>query len=279
MDIELADLYANQQNVLIEVFRRILMKKTKHIYIIVILIFIIFISRYKFRNIEGEEIGQTAKKENDSAVLNLEVGLNAMPISEMEKKEHEEVNKLTGQLEAFFKTSLQPNETPICFYEGMNQFAVYKKTLEKDIIFVDVVFVEKETNRIFTWNGDEMIPLGSLEDGKVSFPEIQDFSNKSYIPAKKMTGDELLVNVMSKLEQNGLNHLNLIYDGTIKFLNRNYDMISSFESFEDHIIRNQGYYIDSTNGDIYCVAEDAESLRTELFYIDNLYLEKLPDFS
>ena len=275
----MADLYANQQNVLIEVFRRILMKKTKHIYIIVILIFIIFISRYKFRNIEGEEIGQTAKKENDSAVLNLEVGLNTMPISEMEKKEHEEVNKLTGQLEAFFKTSLQPNETPICFNEGMNQFAVYKKTLEKDIIFVDVVFVEKETNRIFTWNGDEMIPLGSLEDGKVSFPEIQDFSNKSYIPAKKMTGDELLVNVMSKLEQNGLNHLNLIYDGTIKFLNRNYDMISSFEFFEDHIIRNQGYYIDSTNGDIYCVAEDAESLRTELFYIDNLYLEKLPDFS
>ena len=98
----MADLYANQQNVLIEVFRRILMKKTKHIYIIVILIFIIFISRYKFRNIEGEEIGQTAKKENDSAVQNLEVGLNTMPISEMEKKEHEEVNKLTGQLEALF---------------------------------------------------------------------------------------------------------------------------------------------------------------------------------
>ena len=45
---------------------------------------------------------------------------------------------------------LQPNETPICIYEGMNKFAVYKKTLEKNIIFVDVVFVEKETNRIFT---------------------------------------------------------------------------------------------------------------------------------
>ena len=93
-----------------------------------------------------------------------------------------------------------------------------------------------------------------------------------------MTGDldELLDNVMSKLEQNGLNPLNLIYDGTTKFLNRDYYMIRSFDSFEDHIIRNQGYYIDSTNGDIYCVAEHAESLRTELFYIDNLYLENLP---
>ncbi|EOS25003.1 hypothetical protein C804_04786 [Lachnospiraceae bacterium A4] len=255
------------------------MKKIKRMYIIIILIFISIISRYKFRNIEREETGQTAKKENDGALQNFEAGLNAMPMSEMEMEEHEEQNELTGRLEAYYKTFLQPNETPICIYEGMNKFAVYKKTLEKNIIFVDVVFVEKETNRIFTWQEDEMIPIGNLEDGKVNFSEMQDFSNKSYILMKKMAGDELLVNVMSKLEQNGLNHLNLIYDGTIKFLNRNYYMISSFESFEDHIIRNQGYYIDSTNGDIYCVAEDAESLRTELFYIDNLYLEKFPDFS
>ena len=62
-----------------------------------------------------------------------------------------------------------------------------------------------------------------------------------------MTGDldELLDNVMSKLEQNGLNPLNLIYEGTTKFLNRDYYMIRSFDSFEDHIIRNQGYYIDN----------------------------------
>ena len=252
------------------------MKKIKRMYIIIILIFISIISRYKFRNIEREETGQTAKKENDGALQNFEAGLNAMPMSEMEMEEHEEQNELTGRLEAYYKTFLQPNETPICIYEGMNKFAVYKKTLEKNIIFVDVVFVEKETNRIFTWQEDEMIPIGNLEDGKVNFSEMQDFSNKSYILMKKMAGDELLVNVMSKLEQNGLNHLNLIYDGTIKFLNRNYYMISSFESFEDHIIRNQGYYIDSTNGDIYCVAEDAESLRTELFYIDNLYFENLP---
>ena len=54
-----------------------------------------------------------------------------------------------------------------------------------------------------------------------------------------MTGDldELLDNVMSKLEQIGLNPLNLIYDGTTKFLNRDYYMIRSFDSFEDHIIR------------------------------------------
>ena len=252
------------------------MKKIKRMYIIIILTFIIIVCGYTFKNIWLEETGQTAKKENDSALHNFEVGLNAMPMSEMEMEEHEEQNELTGRLEAYYKTFLQPNETPICIYERMNKFAVYKKTLEKNIIFVDVVFVEKETNRIFTWQEDEMIPIGNLEDGKVSFSEMQDFSNKSYIPKKKMAGDELLVNVMSKLEQNGLNHLNLIYDGTIKFLNRNYYMISSFESFEDHIIRNQGYYIDSTNGDIYCVAEHAESLRTELFYIDNLYLENLP---
>mgnify|MGYP001039300542 CR=1 FL=1 len=93
-----------------------------------------------------------------------------------------------------------------------------------------------------------------------------------------MTGDldELLDNVMSKLEQNGLNPLNLIYDGTTKFLNRDYYMIRSFDSFEDHIIRNQGYYIDSTNGEIYCVAENADSLRTELYYIDNLFFERIP---
>lgn len=93
-----------------------------------------------------------------------------------------------------------------------------------------------------------------------------------------MTGDldELLDNVMSKLEQNGLNPLNLIYDGTTKFLNRDYYMTRSFDSFEDHIIRNQGYYIDSTNGEIYCVAENADSLRTELYYIDNLFFERIP---
>ncbi len=53
-------------------------------------------------------------------------------------------------------------------------------------------------------------------------------------------------------------------------------MIRSFDSFEDHIIRNQGYYIDSTNGEIYCVAENADSLRTELYYIDNLFFERIP---
>ncbi len=81
--------YLDLTMIAILVFRRIIMKKIKCMYIIIILIFISIISRYKFRNIEGEEIGQTAKKENDSAVQNLEVGLNAMLISEMEKKEKE----------------------------------------------------------------------------------------------------------------------------------------------------------------------------------------------
>ncbi len=73
-------------------------------YIIIILIFISIISRYKFRNIEREETGQTAKKENDGALQNFEAGLNAMPMSEMEMEEHEEQNELTGRLEAYYKT-------------------------------------------------------------------------------------------------------------------------------------------------------------------------------
>ena len=40
--------------------RRIIMKKIKRMYIIIILIFISIISRYKFRNIEREDTGQTA---------------------------------------------------------------------------------------------------------------------------------------------------------------------------------------------------------------------------
>ena len=67
--------YLDLTMIAILVFRRIIMKKIKCMYIIIILIFISIISRYKFRNIEGEETGQTAKKENDGALQNFEVGL------------------------------------------------------------------------------------------------------------------------------------------------------------------------------------------------------------
>ena len=82
------------------------MKKIKRMYIIIILTFIIIVCGYTFKNIWLEETGQTAKKENDSALHNFEVGLNAMPMSEMEMEEHEEQNELTGRLEAYYKTFL-----------------------------------------------------------------------------------------------------------------------------------------------------------------------------
>ena len=53
------------------------MKKIKRMYIIIILTFIIIVCGYTFKNIWLEETGQTAKKENDSALHNFEVGLNA----------------------------------------------------------------------------------------------------------------------------------------------------------------------------------------------------------
>jgi len=88
--------------------------------------------------------------------------------------------------------------------------------------------------------------------------------------SENITEDELLDKVMEALEQTGCNELNLIYDGTIEFVNRDYYMISSFDDFEDHILREQGYYIDCKNGYLYRVGENPDSLRTELYYITNL---------
>ena len=49
---------------------------------------------------------------------------------------------------------------------------------------------------------------------------------------------------------------------------RTYDVVSGFDDFPDHIIRGQEYYIDRETKNVYRVEEEAEFLRTELYYID-----------
>ncbi len=201
----------------------------------------------------------------------------------MNMAENKDIDILVKQLEILIQRNefesflFQSEEKAICIYEGtiefdtMNdKFALYKETVEKDIVFVNMIFIEKETGNIYTWREEELIQIGALERVKLELTNSSESEIDNNSLYENITEDELLDKVMEALEQIGCNKLNLIYDGRIEFVNRNYYMISSFDDFEDRILRDQGYYIDCKNGYIYRVGENTDFLRTELYYITNL---------
>lgn len=185
--------------------------------------------------------------------------------------------------ERFF---FQSDENVICVYEGTIEFdsindkyALYKETAEKDIVFVNMLFVEKETGMIYTWEGENLVLVSMKEAEKWNLPGDSELETEHDWSYENILVDELLSEVMETLEQTGHSEKNLIYDGTIDFIHRSYYMVSGFENFEDHILRGQTYYIDRKDGYLYCVEEEPDSLRTELYYIGDLKTETIQSFS
>lgn len=176
-----------------------------------------------------------------------------------------------SQLEYF---SYENGEKAICVYEGTydsevigSKFAVYKETLMKDIVFVNMLVIEADTYNIYTWNEDCLTHIGVIEIEELELSEISEYEDDSELLFVNISEIELLDYVIDVLAQNGFNNLKLIYDGDSEFINRKYYVVSSFSDFEDHIIREETFYIDMENGNIYQTSENNDYLRTELHYI------------
>lgn len=233
-------------------------------------------------NIENEVIDREQNcEENTESLLNTE-GITEWEMINNEEKTEDRYLQIM-QLEMSIENNkfedflFQSEEKAICIYEGtinfdaMNdKFALYKETIGKDIIFINMLFIEKETGNIYTWKGEDLEKIGVWEEAEFEQEDVLETENDSGLLYENISADELLDNVMKILEQNGCSQLNLIYDGTVEFINRKYYMVNSFDNSEEHILRDQGYYIDMNRGYIYCVEENAEYLRTELYYIGKL---------
>lgn len=182
-----------------------------------------------------------------------------------------------NQLENFLFYS---GENAICVYEGISfeinahKFAVYKETVEKDILFENMLFIEHDTGDIYTWGGEELKKLTLIN----SF-NMDEFEGGADILAKDTSIDRvyerdeiepLMSEIIDLLMQDGSRDLEMIYDGTTDLINKKYFGISLMEDFEDHIVRSQHYYLDVESGNLYVGGEDVLSLRTELYYIGNI---------
>lgn len=169
-------------------------------------------------------------------------------------------------------------EKAVCVYEGMklpeinaHTFAVYKETKGKDILFENTIFIESDTGNMYTWSGkelDKLMPIGSFKLDKTK--EV----NNSIITTNQIYEDYeidvLMDNAIKVLAQNGGNNLELVYDGKIDLINRKYFIFSTYENFEDRILKNYSYYLDMNSGDLYEGRENVTFLRTELYFIGNI---------
>lgn len=230
-------------------------------------------------NIENEVIDREQNcEENTESLLNTEDVTEWEIINNEEKNEDRylQIRQLKMSIEnnKFEDFLFQSGEKAICIYEGtinfdsMNdKFALYKETIEKDIIFINMLFIEKETGNIYTWKGEDLVKIGVYEKSEPEQADILELEKDSSLLYENISTDELLNNVMKVFEQNGYNQLNFIYDGTVEFINRKYYMVSSFNNSEERILRDQEYYIDMNKGYIYSVKENADYLRTELYFI------------
>lgn len=203
------------------------------------------------------------------------------------------------------KLSFPLQENIICVYEGLNNssqlsaagciagiydtYVIYRETQENDIRFVNLLYsaqetgdlyawkdqylvpiVEQETGDFYVWNDGDLVLIGTREEKQQGARENPKAKPQKDLPRENMTESELLEQTMYILRRAGYDETNLIYDGTRHFLNRTYDVVSGFDDFPDHIIRGQEYYIDRETKNVYRVEEEAEFLRTELYYIDTL---------
>lgn len=172
--------------------------------------------------------------------------------------------------------SYQSGERAICVYEGTydfelsgSKFAVYKETLKKDIVFVNMLIIEDDTYNIYTWNEDSLTDIGVIEKEELELNEVSEYNDSNFLFGN-IKEIALLDYVVDVLAQSGFNNLKLIYDGDCEFINRKYYVVSSFNDFEDHIIREETFYIDMENGNIYQISENNDYLRTELRYFGSL---------
>jgi len=228
-------------------------------------------------SIEDEVIDKEQNYEENAESLSINEDITEGEIIEEENADMDlTIRRLEMSIEnnKFEDFIFQSEEKAICIYEGNinfdllnDKFALYKETIEKDIIFISMLFIEKETGNIYTWKNEDLVKIGVWEEAEFEQADVLEPENDSGLLYENISADELLNNVMKVLEQNGCSQLNLIYDGTVEFINRKYYRVSSFDNFEEHILRDQVYYIDMARGYIYCVEENAEYLRTELYYI------------
>ncbi len=170
--------------------------------------------------------------------------------------------------------SYQSGERAICVYEGTydsellgSKFAVYKETLMKDIVFVNMVIIEADTYNIYTWNEDCLTYIGVVGKEKLELNEFAEYDDVPNLLFENIKENELLDCVIKVLAKNGFSDLKLMYDGDCEFINRKYHVVSSFIDFEDHILREETFYVDMENGNIYEVSENNDYLRTELWYL------------
>ena len=146
--------------------------------------------------------------------------------------------------------------------------ALYKETVEKDILFINILYIESNTGNIYTWDKENLILIGTLE--QLEAVNIYEQENIQDLLLKNITEDNLMNDLVRVLNKNGYTNIKLIYDGTQDFANKKYHVVSTYDDFEDHIIRTQEFYIDIENGNIYIVSDNNEFMRNELYYVDNL---------
>lgn len=175
----------------------------------------------------------------------------------------------------FEKFKFQIGEKAICIYEGKIDsplrayaYAIYRETVDKNIIFENMFYVEYATGNIYTWEGENLesiVAIGVLDKTELTLMNIPD----------KEIIDKLMDKTMNLLIEKGSINLKLIYEGMSSFANREYFLFSSFEDYDDHIIREQLYYVDKENGNLYREEENNTFLRMELYYIGTIEMSNL----
>ena len=129
----------------------------------------------------------------------------------MNMAENKDIDILVKQLEILIQRNefesflFQSEEKAICIYEGtiefdtMNdKFALYKETVEKDIVFVNMIFIEKETGNIYTWREEELIQIGALERVKLELTNSSESEIDNNSLYENITEDELLDKVIDR---------------------------------------------------------------------------------
>ena len=97
-----------------------------------------------------------------------------------------------NQLENFLFHS---GENAICVYEGITSFeikahtfAIYKETVEKDIIFENILFIERDTGDIYTWGGEELEKLVLIDSSTWMNLRRQIFQLKKQVWIQRVKG-------------------------------------------------------------------------------------------
>ncbi|MDE7403921.1 MAG: hypothetical protein K2M81_02315 [Lachnospiraceae bacterium] len=179
-----------------------------------------------------------------------------------------ENNELPGFL-------FSPEEKAICIYEGekafeisAHVFAIYKETAQNDIVFENMLYIEHGTGNLYTWEGEELVPMGMFYDKEATLSDFTIHEEETDFGEERIDIiDGEMDAVMEILLQAGNEDIKLIYDGIDRFAGREYLVVSSYEENDEKIHRTASYYIDRNSGNIYRKEENNDSLRDELHYI------------